>query len=131
MKERIKVEHKCDEKSLVVLREVGVLTTYKCLVCGKEFSEIGSIVITDDKDLLMCEIYIKWSEDSSIVSQISKLKKLIPDTKKISNNTLLEAAKKGKSLKVAEMFSAEAYELLEKGKMMGVILQVIECNYDK
>ena len=68
----------------------------------------------------MCEIYIKWSKDSSVVSQISKLKKLIPDTKKIYNNTLLEAAKKGKSLKVTEMFSDEAYELLEKGKMMGL-----------
>ncbi len=68
----------------------------------------------------MCEIYIKWSKDSSVVSQISKLKKLIPDTKKINNNTLLEAAKKGKSLKVTEMFSDEAYELLEKGKMMGL-----------
>ncbi len=54
------------------------------------------------------------------MSQISKLKKLIPDTKKINNNTLLEAAKKGKSLKVTEMFSDEAYELLEKGKMMGL-----------
>ena len=73
----------------------------------------------------MCEIYVKWSKDSSVVSQISKLKKLIPDTKKIGNNILLEAAKKRKSLKVAEMFSDEAYELLEKGKMMGVILQVI------
>lgn len=52
MRGRIKVEHKCDEKSLVVLKEDGVLTTYKCLVCGKEFSEIGSIVITADKDLL-------------------------------------------------------------------------------
>ena len=101
MRGRIKVEHKCDEKSLVVLKEEGVLTTYKCLVCGKEFSEIGSIVITADKDLLMCEIYVKWSKDSSVVSQISKLKKLIPDTKKISNNILLDAAKKGKSLKVA------------------------------
>ena len=128
MRGRIKVEHKCDEKSLVVLKEEGVLTTYKCLVCGKEFSEIGSIVITADKDLLMCEIYVKWSKDSSVVSQISKLKKLIPDTKKIGNNILLEAAKKRKSLKVAEMFSDEAYELLEKGKMMGVILQVIESN---
>lgn len=68
----------------------------------------------------MCEIYIKWSKNSSVVSQISKLKKLIPDTKKINNNTLLEAAKKGKSLKVTEMFSDEAYELLEKGKMMGL-----------
>ncbi|MCI9599783.1 MAG: hypothetical protein HFI17_04650 [Lachnospiraceae bacterium] len=68
----------------------------------------------------MCEIYIKWSKDSSVVSQISKLKKLIPDTKKINNNTLLEAEKKGKSLKVTEMFSDEAYELLEKGKMMGL-----------
>ena len=75
--------------------------------------------------LLMCEIYVKWSKDSSVVSQISKLKKLIPDTKKIGNNILLEAAKKRKSLKVAEMFSDEAYELLEKGKMMGVLLQVI------
>ncbi len=54
------------------------------------------------------------------MSQISKLKKLIPDTKKINNNILLEAAKKGKSLKVTEMFSDEAYELLEKGKMMGL-----------
>lgn len=122
------MEHKCDEISLVVLKEDGVLTTYKCLVCGKEFSEIGSIVITADKDLSMCEIYVKWSKDSSVVSQISKLKKLIPDTKKISNNILLEAAKKGKNLKVAEMFSDEAYELPEKGKMMGVILQVIESN---
>lgn len=125
MRGRIKVEHKCDEKSLVVLKEDGVLITYKCLVCGKEFSEIGSIVITADKDLLKCEIYVKWSKDSSVVSQISKLKKLIPDTKKIGNNILLEAAKKRKSLKVAEMFSDEAYELLEKGKMMGVLLQVI------
>lgn len=122
------MEHKCDEKSLVVLKEDGVLTTYKCLVCGREFSEIGSIVITGDKDLLMCEIYVKWSKDSSVVSQISRLKKLIPDTKKISNNTLLEAARKGKRLKIAEMFSVEAYELLEKGKTMGVILQVIESN---
>ncbi|MCI8533800.1 MAG: hypothetical protein HFI18_14980 [Lachnospiraceae bacterium] len=48
------------------------------------------------------------------------MKKLIPDTKKINNNTLLEAEKKGKSLKVTEMFSDEAYELLEKGKMMGL-----------
>ncbi len=68
----------------------------------------------------MCEIYIKWSKDSSVVSQISKLKKLIPDTKKINNNTLLEAEKKGKSLKVKEMGSEKAYELLEKGKVMGV-----------
>ena len=45
----------------------------------------------------MCEIYIKWSKDSSVVSQISKLKKLIPDTKKINNNTLLEAEKRGKA----------------------------------
>ena len=33
---------------------------------------------------------------------------------------MLEAAKKRKSIKVAEMFSDEAYELLEKGKMMGL-----------
>lgn len=114
------MDHKCDKKDLIVLKEDGVLTTYKCLACGKEFSETGSIVITNDKNLLMCEIYIKWSKDSSVVSQISKLKKLIPDTKKINNKTLLEAAKKGKSLKVTEMFSDEAYELLEKGKMMGL-----------
>ena len=62
----------------------------------------------------MCEIYIKWSKDSSVVSQISKLKKLIPDTKKINNNTLLEAAKKGKSLKVTEMFSDDGFVFCPK-----------------
>lgn len=119
------MEHKCDESNLIIIKEEGMLTSYKCPICGKEFSEIGTIAISNAKNLLRCQIYMEWSKNISLTLQIHTLKKLIPSVKTMDNSILLEAAKKNECIKVAELYLSEGYELLERSKIMGITLRIV------
>ncbi len=120
------MEHKCDEKKLIIIKEEGTLTIYKCPVCGKEFCELGTIPVHNGEHLPRCQIYIEWTDNMPLVSQIHILKKLVPNMSKISNNELLKSAKNGKRMKVGEMYLSECGELVKKGRREGILLFVEE-----
>lgn len=118
------MEHKCDEKNLIIIKEQGTLTIYKCPICGKEFYELGTIPVHNGAPLSRCQIYIEWTENVSLVSQIHTLKKLVPNINKISNSELLKFAKNGKRMKVGEMYVSEGCALVKKGSEEGILLQL-------
>lgn len=118
----IKMEHKCDENKLITIKEEGTLTIYKCPVCGKEICEIGTIPVYNGEPLSKCQIYIEWTDNMSLVSQIHILKKLVPNINNVSNNELLRSAKNGNRMKVGEMYLSEGRELVKKGRGEGILL---------
>ena len=120
------MEHKCNQKKFILIKEQGTLTIYQCPICGKEFYELGTIPVHNGVPLSRCQVYIEWTDNMSLVSQIHILKKLVPNINKISNSELLKLAKKGKRMKVGEMYLSEGCELVKKGSVEGILLFVEE-----
>lgn len=120
------MEHKCDEKKLILIKHVGTLDTYMCPICRKEFYELGSIVIPNDKPLQKCKIYMEWSSNISLVEQINELKNIVPDIKKMGNIELLKIAKKNEKLEIGEMYLNEAKELVKRAKTRNLIFIIEE-----
>lgn len=114
------MEHECDKKKLIIIKEERLLTTYKCPACGKEFHELGEIVINNNESLVICQVYLKWSKDISSAAQINILKRLVLSIKNTNNVELLKYAKKSECMKVGDMYLSEAYELIAMGKKEGL-----------
>lgn len=62
------------------------------------------------------KVYIEWSDDRSLISQIVALKKIYPITKYVKNAEILENARHHKRWKICDTFINEAHELESKGK---------------
>ena len=73
-----------------------------------------------------CRVYVEWSREISIVSQISILKKLFPHIKKIGNLQLLRLAKMQEEWLIDEMYVSEAQELIRLAKAQKVVLRMEE-----
>lgn len=119
------MQHKCDEHNLLLIAEQGTLTIYKCPVYGKEFCELGSIVI-DNVPMQKCKLYVRWSKRNSIVMQVNALKNIIPSLKNYNGVKLLNDARKSTRLYIGEMYLSEAQELEQVAEAYNISLEIEE-----
>lgn len=111
-----------DDDNWHLLEDKGCFQQYQCKVCGEKFSVHGDFPIILNTPPQRCNLYVEWSKESSLVSQINTLKKLIPHVKKLSNTELLNIAKSYDKWFIDEMYLSEAQKLVTLAKEQNLIL---------
>lgn len=115
----------CDDcNNWILLEKIGVLESYQCKKCGEKFWVHVDHMLVPQFPLVLCDVFVNWSREHSVVEQINCLKILIPDIKQISNADLLQIARKHDRWLIGEMYVAEAEELIKLSEKQGATFRI-------
>ncbi len=113
-----------DSNNWILLEKIGVLECYRCKKCGEEFWVHVDYMLVPQFPLVLCDVFVNWSREHSVVEQIICLKKIVPHIKQISNVDLLQIARKHDRWLLGEMYVAEAEELIKLSEEQGAAFQI-------
>lgn len=113
-----------DENNWLLVEDNGYLQLYKCRKCGEEIWVHGDFPVTSDNLPQICKLYVEWSKEISLVSQINALKKIIPSVRKFTNSELLNIARASGKWIVDEMYVSEAEYLVKLAREQNLILSI-------
>lgn len=120
-----------DGNNWITIEDKGCLVLYKCKICGEENwihvdYSLDYYLGYDTSQALpeRCRIYVEWSREIGIVSQINILKNLFPHLRKVGNLKLLKLARTREKWLIDEMYVSEAEKLIKLAEAQKMVLSI-------
>lgn len=102
-------------KDPIIVKDEGIIVTYKDPSTGEEYSVLGELAY-EDKEIPRYKAIIYWSKEISLVKQVAILKKICPLVNEIPNGELMKNIKSTSEWEFGEFLPEEAEELIAKAK---------------
>lgn len=118
------MDHNCLDFEPDTMDEYGVES--RCPICGEIYACWDPALPPYDGP--MCNVFIEWSSESSLVLQVRNAKRLFKDMKKHSNDDLLRMARANHRWHVGELTLPEGKGLVVTGKeqQLDIIYEIVE-----
>ena len=116
---------------MLLIEDRGCWQLYRCKKCGDEFWVHGDFLIIQDTPSKRCKVYVVWSKEQTLVSQINSLKKLVPSVRTYTNSEILEIARTTNQWMIDKMYLSEAEDLVKRAKEQEVVLVLEEMEYEE
>lgn len=113
-----------DDNNWILLEKIGCLERYRCKKCGEELEGHVDYMLFPESRPVLCDVFVNWSREHSVVEQINCLKKIVPNIKQISNADLLQIARKYDRWLLGEMYVSEAKEIIKLSEEQGAAFQI-------